>query len=260
MNRGMLALIRKDLRSVTANHRMLVTLLVVPLVLTVFLPTVAVVTLHTAPEEAADFQKLLALLPVAAGGEGVERQNLLLNYVLPLFFLIIPVMTASVMASASFVGEREKHTLETLLYGPLSLRQVFRAKVLAAFTLSMGVSLLSFGIMLAVFEGEVLWLTGQLLAPAPAWLLVLLLVAPAVALIAIPLMVRLSVKAKSAEDAQQGATFLLLPVILLLVGQFSGVLLVSPTLLLVLGVGCAGVAALLMRRAMGNFTYERFLQ
>ena len=56
MNRGMLALIRKDLRSVTANHRMLVTLLVVPLVLTVFLPTVAVVTLHTAPEEAADFQ------------------------------------------------------------------------------------------------------------------------------------------------------------------------------------------------------------
>ena len=249
MNRGMLALIRKDLRSVTANHRMLVTLLVVPLVLTVFLPTVAVVTLHTAPEEAADFQKLLALLPVAAGGEGVERQilNLLLNYVLPLFFLIIPVMTASVMASASFVGEREKHTLETLLYGPLSLRQVFRAKVLAAFTLSMGVSLLSFGIMLAVFEGEVLWLTGQLLAPA-------------VALIAIPLMVRLSVKAKSAEDAQQGATFLLLPVILLLVGQFSGVLLVSPTLLLVLGVGCAGVAALLMRRAMGNFTYERFLQ
>ena len=244
MNRGMLALIRKDLRSVTANHRMLVTLLVVPLVLTVFLPTVAVVTLHTAPEEAADFQKL----------------NLLLNYVLPLFFLIIPVMTASVMASASFVGEREKHTLETLLYGPLSLRQVFRAKVLAAFTLSMGVSLLSFGIMLAVFEGEVLWLTGQLLAPAPAWLLVLLLVAPAVALIAIPLMVRLSVKAKSAEDAQQGATFLLLPVILLLVGQFSGVLLVSPTLLLVLGLGCAGVAALLMRRAMGNFTYERFLQ
>ena len=92
MNRGMLALIRKDLRSVTANHRMLVTLLVVPLVLTVFLPTVAVVTLHTAPEEAADFQKLLALLPVAAGGEGMERQilNLLLNYVLPLFFLIIP--------------------------------------------------------------------------------------------------------------------------------------------------------------------------
>ena len=170
MNRGMLALIRKDLRSVTANHRMLVTLLVVPLVLTVFLPTVAVVTLHTAPEEAAGLSKAPGPPPGGrrGAGHGAARiSNLLLNYVLPLFFLIIPVMTASVMASASFVGEREKHTLETLLYGPLSLRQVFRAKVLAAFTLSMGVSLLSFGIMLAVFEGEVLWLTGQLLAPAP---------------------------------------------------------------------------------------------
>ncbi len=70
----------------------------------------------------------------------MERQilNLLLNYVLPLFFLIIPVMTASVMASASFVGGAgEAHPGDPALR-PLSLRQVFRAKVLAAFTLSMG--------------------------------------------------------------------------------------------------------------------------
>ena len=262
MNRGMSALVKKDLRQVTANRRTLVTFLVVPLVLTVVLPTMAVVTLHFMPEEAGDFQKLLTFLPAATSEEALERQilGLLLNHILPLFFLIIPVMTASVLASASFVGEKEKHTLETLLYGPLTLGQVFRGKVLAAFSLSMGVGLISFGVMLAVFQGEVFWLTGAFLPPDPAWLLVLLLVAPAVALIAISLMVRLSVKAKSAEDAQQGATFLLLPVVLLLVGQFSGVLLVSPALLLMLGLGCAGAAALLMKRAMGTFTYEGFLR
>ena len=100
MNRGMSALVKKDLRQVTANRRTLVTFLVVPLVLTVVLPTMAVVTLHFMPEEAGDFQKLLAFLPAAASGESLERQilGLLLNHILPLFFLIIPVMTASVMA------------------------------------------------------------------------------------------------------------------------------------------------------------------
>lgn len=41
--------------------------------------------------------------------------------------LMIPVMASSVMAASSFVGEKEKHTLETLLYSPLSLKQLFQS-------------------------------------------------------------------------------------------------------------------------------------
>ena len=154
--------------------------------------------------------------------------GLLLNFILPVFFLIVPIMTASVMAASAFVGEKEKRTLETLLYCPLSVGQIFRAKVMASFLLSMLVSLISFCAMLAVVELEAFFLMGSFLTPGVTWLIVLLLVAPALSLIAVTLIVRGSAKARSVMESQQSAVFLILPLVLLVAGQFTGVLLLSP--------------------------------
>ena len=174
--------------------------------------------------------------------------------------LLIPIMAASVMAACSFVGEKEKRTLETLLYCPLSLKQIFRAKVLAAFLLSMLVSAISFAVMLIVLETETCLLAGFFLLPDAKWLLILLLVSPAVSLIAITLIVKTSAKAQSVEDAQQGAVFLLFPVLMLLVGQFTGVLLINAWLLLVIGIVCALLAVLLLKQSMSHFKYETLLK
>ena len=151
--------------------------------------------------------------------------GLIFNHLLPVFFLIIPIMAASVMSASSFVGEKEKHTLETLLYCPLSLKQIFQAKVLASFLVSMTVSLISFLLMITVTETEMYILSGSFLQLDILWLPVMLLLSPAISLIAITLIVRFSAKARSVEDAQQGAVFLILPVILLIAGQFTGILL-----------------------------------
>ena len=109
MNVGQFALIKKDIRGITSNKQIFAVLLIVPLVLTVVLPSIFVLVLTQKPDAASDFQKLLDMSP---------------------FFLIVPIMASSVMAASSFVGEKEKHTLETLLYSPLSLRQLFQSKVL----------------------------------------------------------------------------------------------------------------------------------
>lgn len=263
MNHQMTAIIRKDIRSITANKRMFTALLVVPIVLTIFLPTVYILILHFAPEEElGDMTKLLELLPLSVQN-GDSTQNLIglmLNFILPVFFLMIPIMASSVMSATSFVGEREKRTLETLLYCPLSLKQIFRAKVAASFLLSMLVSGISFAAMLIVLETETYIITGSLLLPDIKWLLVLLLVAPAISLIAITLTVRVSAKAQSVEDAQQGAVFLLMPLILMIIGQFTGVLLISFWILLALGLICAALAALLLKKCMGKFQYETLLK
>ena len=248
MNRKMLALVKKDLRGVASNKRMMVSLLVVPLVLTVFLPTVFLLAARFAPTENGEFERLLSMLPYTVGSDDLGRTlaNLLLNYVLPMFFLIIPIMAASVTAA--------------LLYSPLSLKQIFQAKVLASFVLSMFVSLISFLVMLTVLEAECcLFIGGGLLLPGVSWLLVMLLLAPAVSLIAVMLIVRVSARAQSMEDAQQSAVFLLLPVIIMVAGQFSGILLISAWLLLGIGLGCALLAVLMFRKAMGNFRYELLL-
>ena len=169
-------------------------------------------------------------------------------------------MATSIMAASSFVGEKEKHTLETLLYCPLPVKQIFRSKVLAAFLLSMMVSLSSFCAMLLVLELESYFLMGSLVLPGINWLLVLILVSPAISMIAITLIVRGSAKAQSIEESQQSAVFLIIPIILLIAGQFTGVLLLNAWILLVLGAVCAFLAWLLLKKCVSRFTYEMLLK
>lgn len=261
MKTAMYAIIKKDFRGVAANRRLFPALFLVPSLLAVVLPSIFVIAVHFTPDD-PDILKLLALVPQAAPGQSLELTlwGLLLNSILPAFFLVIPVMASSITAASAFVGEKERHTLETLLYCPLTLRQIFQAKVLASFLVSTVVSLLSFAAMFLVVEGEVFFLAGQALRPSVNWLAVLLLVSPAVSLIAVTLIVRGSAKAQSVEESQQAAVFLILPLLLLVVGQFAGLFLMSFWLLLGLGLLCGALAWILLRKSMGRFTYERLLQ
>ena len=184
---------------------------------------------------------------------------LVLNNVMPAFFLMIPIMASSVMAASSFVGEKEKHSLETLLYSPLSIKQLFQAKILAGLSVGMIVSYVSFAAMLLVLEAEVLFLTGNMLLPSASWLIIMLLIAPAISIAAIAVTVRSSAKAQTVEEAQQRAVFLIFPIIALVIGQFTGIILINSGLLWGLGIILAVLDALLMRGAAGSFTYEKLL-
>lgn len=260
MNTAMLAIIKKDFRGVAANKRLMTALLVVPLMFTLVLPSIFVFTIHFAPID-PDFQRLLTLLPMTArmGDLKLTLTGLILNSILPPFFLIIPIMTASIMAASAFVGEKEKHTLETLLYCPLTVKQIFRAKVLASFLLSMMVSLVSFCAMALVLELETFLLAGCLLPLNFNWPIILLLVSPSISLIAVTLIVRGSAKARSVEESQQSAIFLIVPIVLLLAGQFTGVLLVNAWILLGLGALSALLAWVLLKKSMSRFTNEMLL-
>ena len=262
MNAQQLALIKKDFRSITSNKQVFMVMLMVPLALTIVLPSIIVFVTVLVPESASDYQKLLAMLPVPAGKYNQDQMNLglVLNKIMPAFFLMIPVMASSVMAASSFVGEKEKHTLETLLYSPLSLKQLFQSKILAGFSVGMMVSYISFAAMMLVLELEMFFLTGNMLMPDISWLIILLLIAPAISLVAIAVTVRGSAKAQTIEEAQQRAVFLIFPILALVIGQFTGVILVNPGLLLGLGIILAVIDVLLMKGAARKFTYEKLLK
>ena len=134
MNKAMSAIIKKDLHSIYGQS---------PVFSLAFdrspgpcpdCSSIFVLTAYFAPED-PDIQAMLKLLPQGAwsGSPGLSLLHLIFNYILPMFFLIIPIMASSIMAASSFVGEKEKHTLETLFYAPLSMEQIFRSKVLASF-------------------------------------------------------------------------------------------------------------------------------
>ena len=262
MNAQQLALIKKDIRSMISNKQVLMVMLMVPLALSIVLPSIIVFVTVLVPDSVSDFQKLLEMLPVPAREYNQEQMILwlMLNKVMPAFFLIIPVMASSVMAASSFVGEKEKHTLETLLYSPLSLKQLFQSKILAGFSVGMMVSYISFAAMMLVLEIEMLFLTGSGMLPDISWLIIMLFIAPAISLVAIAVTVRGSAKAQTMEEAQQRAVFLIFPILALVIGQFTGVILVNSGLLLGLGIVLAVLDVLLMRGASRRFTYEKLLK
>jgi len=257
-----LALIKKDMRYITSNKRLFSVLLIVPLMFTMVVPSILILSIALAPTDSNDVQKILNLLPQSSQSGDLQHMliGIIFNSILPMFFLLIPIITTSVMAASSFVGEKEKRTLETLLYCPLTLKQIFNAKILACFVLSICVSLASFAVMLAVVEMEAWLATGSVIVPNFSWLILLALISPAVSLLAITLIVRGSAKAQTMEEAQQRSIFLILPIILLAVGQFSGIMLVNPWLLLALGVILAAIAYFAIKGSFGRFNYETLLK
>lgn len=237
-------------------------ILSVPLALTIVLPSILVIVTALVPDSASDFQALLDMLPITAQ-EGDQVQiilGLVLNKIMPVFFLLIPIMASSVMAASSFVGEKEKNTLETLLYSPLSLKQLFQAKILAGFSVGMIVSFISFVAMMIVLQIEMLILTGAVILPDISWLIIMLLIAPSISLVSIGITVRGSAKSQTMEEAQQRAVFLVFPIIGLVVGQFTGIILVNSWLLLGIGMVLALTAALIIKNIVGKFTYEKLLK
>jgi len=262
MNRMQLALMKKDIRGITSNKQVFSVMLMVPLALTIILPSIFVFVTVLVPDTTSDFQKLLEMLPSTEqiGNQKQMILGLLLNKIMPVFFLMIPIMASSVMAASSFVGEKEKHTLETLLYSPLSLKQLFQSKILASFSVSMMVSFISFAAMIVVMEIEVLLLTGSAVMPDLSWMIIMLLIAPSISLVAISITVRGSAKAQTIEEAQQRAVFLVFPIIALVIGQFTGIIMVSTWILLGLGIVLPLIAALLVKGSVGKFTYEKLLR
>ena len=256
------AIIKKDIKSVVSNKSLLSGLIIVPLVFVVVLPLIFILVLYFAPDQMDDMEDLLQVLPASIVSDDIVEMTFLflLNFAMPTFFIMIPVMSATIMAESSFVGEKEKSTLETLLYCPLSLTEIYQSKVWASFFFSMGVTFASFLLMLIVMELGALLLLGNMVLPGLSWLFVMLVVSPAVSLLSITFMVIISAKAQSMEDAQQKSVFLIIPILMLIIAQFSGVMLVSAWYLLVAG-AIFGIAALIMmKRSTKNLTYEKLLK
>lgn len=87
MNDGQFAVIKKDIQSITSNKQIFAVLLIVPLVLTLVLPSIFVFVISFAPDAASDFQKLLDILPAASGKSDQQRIfGLILNNIMPVFF------------------------------------------------------------------------------------------------------------------------------------------------------------------------------
>jgi len=254
------AVLAKDLRAVRRSKAVILPMLFVPALLMIALP--AGLGIAARNRVAGDLGGLLDSIPdrIAAPLESLpERERLLvliLGYLLAPLFLVVPLMVSAVLAADAFAGEKERRTLESLLHLPISDRDLFIAKLASAFLPAVAVSWIGF-LAFAVVSNVIGWPVMQrIFIPTRLWAVVILWVAPAVATLGLGVMVRVSARAKTTQEANQLGGAVILPLIFLAVGQSTGLLLVDLPVAFAIGTGVWVLALWLVARGARKFTRD----
>lgn len=264
MNRQAIwAIARKDMRSVTSNAQVWGPMIAIPLIFTVIMPAVLLVALAnvdlTASKELQDLTQMIEMVasgPLRAKLETLPQLSqqiafMVINYTLAPFFLMIPLMAGTSVAAQSFAGEKERGTLESLLFAPVDLMSLFVGKILGGFLPAVGLSYLSF-LVYAVLVNLLGWpLFGGLFFPQWHWAPMMLLLVPMISLGAVLFSVYISSRVATFQAAYQMSSMVVLPMVLLLVGQVTGILLLDLWLVTAIGV-VLGIINLVLLKLMAG--------
>jgi ABC-type Na+ efflux pump permease subunit len=258
---AMRAVMVKDMTAVRRSKGVVLPMLLVPTLLLLVLPLL--ISLAAVSQQSVDVGGMLKALPEAATRDILshpKREQLVLlvdGYLLAPLFLIVPLMLASVLAADAFAGEKERKTLETLLHLPLPERDLFYAKVLSAFVPALAVSWVGFALFALVVNTTAWPVMHRIFLPTKLWAVVIFWVAPAVATLGLGVMVRISARVGTAQEANQLGGAVILPLIFLAVIQ--SVSLLIATLPIAFGVGAAvwALALWLTVRGAARFTRDR---
>jgi ABC-2 type transport system permease protein len=242
--RAVMTIVRKDLKVISRSKGVLIPLIVVPVVIFVALPSLVALLPPAAKLSATPLARLGDLVTKMPKGlqsaltgynETQKVVVLALVYFLAPMYLIVPLVVVSVISADSFAGEKERKTLEALLYAPITDRELFLGKLLSAWLPAMGVAVGGF-LLYGLVANLAAWrVMGRIFFPNAMWLLLVAWVAPAVAGLGLGTMVLVSSRAQGFQDAYQLGTAVVLPIVLLLVGQATGVMYFSVGLVFLLG-------------------------
>ena len=128
---------------------------------------------------------------------------LMLGFLFSPMFLIIPLLVSSIIGADSIVGEKERKTLEALLYTPASDRELYLAKLLSAILPAVALSWISFVAYALVVNLAGASVMGRIWFPLPHWIPLILMVAPAVATLGMAGSCMVSSRVSTFRRAQQ---------------------------------------------------------
>ncbi len=259
------ALIRKDLREVTANKMVLLPMIVVPIVLCAFVPGILLVvalSLDVALISGVEFfEKILPLYSIPEGLDEVADKVIFvfLNYTFVPFFMLIPIMVASVISANSIVGEKERKTLETLLYTPITNREFLLGKLLSSFLPAVAVTFISFlAYFLTTNAIHYAW-RQMLIVRSLIWIPAIVLLSPMVSMLGLAITLLVSLRAKTYMEAQQTAGVIVLPFLALIVVQVMGLITFNVLAIVIFSLLLLGLNYLILSRIGPRFSRESII-
>jgi ABC-2 type transport system permease protein len=231
------ALFRKELLDLSRNRAallpvalMTVVVLVLPFAITVLIPTMT----GQALSRDSDFVRVSAIADQQDELDVEAQIQLFLLQQFLMLFLLTPTTGAMSLAAHSVVSEKQSRTLEPLLATPIRTFDLLLAKVLGSLVPPLAIGLAGLGLY---FIGvAILTEPGVLRAMInPRTLVLVFVVGPAAALVALQATILISSRVNDARTAQQFSVFIVIPLTALLIAQFTGRLWLSALQLTLVG-------------------------
>ncbi len=252
---------KRDLMLVTRSRSIMLPIILVPLILLVLMPAAVGILIPKAnnASDLQDLQRFFEMMPrpmaqqFAGYNESQTMVVFVLVYMFAPLFLILPMMTASTIAAGSFAGEKERRTLEALLYTPATDAELVLGKMLSALVPAILVSLVG-AVLYAAVANLSAWSTmHQIFIPNAMWIVLIVWLSPAAAALGLGTMILVSTKVSTFQDAYQFGSMVVIPVVLLILGQIGGVVYLSPIFVFLVGLVLWVVDAVILWFAVRTF-------
>ncbi len=234
---------RKDFKTFRRKRYVLITLIALPLLISIMLPTVTTAIVNNTGAKTPPSVTLLYLLPAFT-----------------FFWVIVAGILPVSIASYTLVGEKVEKTLEPLLAAPVTDNEILLGKSLSAILPSL-VSVLSGSVIFMVLMDLVTSPTlGYLFFPDAISAIMLLVMAPLVTVLSVEWSIVVSSRVTDVRVAQQLGALVVLPLAAIYVsGEVQLIPLnVTSNLLIIAGI-IALVTVLLFSFARETFRREEIL-
>jgi ABC-2 type transport system permease protein len=200
----------------------------------------------------------IASAPGFAGMDPRAAVQVLLVQQFMFYFLMMPLLIPTYIASYSIIGEKQQRTLEPLLATPMTVTELLLGKALAALVPAVGVTWFSYAFYVVVARFLTSFEVWKHIV-SPVWVGAILLLGPLLGILAITVAVMISSRVNDIRVAEQMSGMLVVPVVLLGIPLTAAKVLVSwPMFLIALAVILA-VDVVLLLIAVRLFERETIL-
>jgi uncharacterized membrane protein SpoIIM required for sporulation/ABC-type transport system involved in multi-copper enzyme maturation permease subunit len=188
----------------------------------------------------------------------VQRYDapLVAERLIPFLLLVVgffPISVSLVIALESFVGEKERHSIEPLLCSPLTDGQLYLGKLLAAMVPPLVASYLGILVYLIGVYTQIGW------TPVPSLILQILLLTAVQAVLMVSGAIVVSSQTTSVRAANLLASFIIIPMAFLIQGEAIIMFWAQYSVLWWAILGQAVITGLLIRTGLAYFNREEML-
>ena len=250
-------IVAKEWAEVFKNRLVLFTVAFLPLILTA-LPLITLSAMSNLDQE---FNEPLPEQLVGELCQDMSELACTQVYMLSLFtllFMILPVMIPVTIAAYSIVGEKTARSLEPLLATPITTIELLVAKAIAAVVPAVVATWIAFAIYVV---GARLLVDDEVFRHLldPLWLIAIFVVSPLLTLLSVNVALIVSSRVTDPRVAEQLSGIVILPLILLVVGQSVGLVLINRQLILAIAAVVIVLDGVLLYLSVKTFQRETIL-